>query len=554
MPAWVIALALAVLSLIPAIGSLYRAIVTRTFNQKQYGEGSIHGGSYLLRIPIFIGFYILSAISLASIFVESPTWGVGMWVTVVLGVPLYIGTSLAAGWFVERKEKAIPLVKEARAARFAVIATGALLCVVFMIASIIQPAPDYGCAADAFMAAPKPFDGSPSALMRDVGDLAALVGGLQSYALVKLSESSWHVYLLLQVFLNAAAMLGVAGMLSVCLIEPRELKRVFLVLENDENGDNRPFVRSFCVAFVVLPLILVAGIVSADMKVREATQPEGYALVKKVIHDHVSLVVYEFDGKYYNEKVVDELLANAKGASEALSLEMEEALVPLINASFDARVANVDSYLDWYYGLFTDWEMLLNVVTGSAEDFAKEQLENKIEQGVDDSELNETFERYVQQAKSLQQDTLNKLKEYELTEDYPDWLVTEKRNLDIAFEQSLEPSERFLEASERAGISLATGAISGVIAKKVVGKIAAKAAFKAIASRVGGLAAASAASSAGGPVTFAIAVVASFGADIAMVKADELANRESYKQELVSAIEEQREEMLSLVRGVAAVE
>lgn len=220
MPAWAIALALAVLSLVPAIGSIYRTVVNRTFNQGKYEAGSIHTDSFLSRALFFIAFYALSVLSVASIFMESPAWGVAMWVTIVLAVPIYIGMSLIADWFVRRKEKAILLVRDARAARGAVVMAGVVLCVVITVISA-QPSAGYGCAADAFMAAPKPFEASPSLMMREVGELMALVDGLKSYAIVKLSESSWHVYLILQIAFNAAAMFGVTGMLSVCFIEPR---------------------------------------------------------------------------------------------------------------------------------------------------------------------------------------------------------------------------------------------------------------------------------------------------------------------------------------------
>lgn len=527
MPIAVVALALAILSLVPALGSVYRTVVIRTFNQRKFEEGSIHKGRFLLRIPIFIGFYVLSAISVASILLESPTWGIGMWATVVFAIPLYIGVSMAVGWFVEKKERVIPLVKEARAARISVIATGVLLCVVFTVVSLLQPMPNYSCAADAFMMAPKPFEGSPSALVREVGDIVALVGGLSSYALAKLSESSWHAYLVAQVALNVASMLGVAGMMSVCLIGRNELKRAFTQLEKEGNGKrgkhsrdggngerngdsagSRPVVRSFCIVFAVVPILVAAGLVFADAEVQDAERDEGYSLTKKFVRDQVSLIVYEFDGKYYNPDVVSGVLEHAREESEALSREAEDTLVSLVNKSFDARVANVDSYLDWYYGASSDWDRLKSLVEGSTEEYMKEQVVAHIEEGIDDSEINDAIAQYTSKCEALRANTLSELSRYELTTDYPSWLVEETKPLNEQLSISLKPTESFLHSGEKGGM----GEAVGIIARPM------------------------------------LSVIAGLGVDLATKKVDELLNREAYKQELVSAIEEQREETLAEVR------
>lgn len=515
MPIWGVALALALLSLVPATGSVYRVVVTRTFNQRKFGEGSVHKSRYLLRVPIFIGFYALSAISVGSILLESPTWVAGMWATVILAVPLYVAVSAAASWFVEKKERAIPLVRDARAARFSVVATGVLLCVVLTAISFLQPAEPYARAADAFMAAQKPFEGSPSALMREVGDLVALVGSLESYALAKLSETSWHVYLVLQVLLNAAAMLGVAGMLSVCLVEPCELKRVFLVLEKDGGRDGaRPFVKSFCIAFAALPLLMVVGIASLDAKVQDPAQNEGYTFAKKVVQDQVSLIVYEFDGKYYNGDAVKELLESAKQKSEALAREADATLEPLINASFDARIANVDKYLDWYYSVFSDWDRLLSFLKGNADEYMREQMVAHIEEGIDDTELNEAIKQYMTQCTELKESTMAELSRYEQTEEYLSWLVEEVKPLEEQVSISLEPTEGFLSSCRALDFNEAVG----------------------IAVR---------------PMS---AALAGLGVDMALKKVDELLNREAYKAEIVAEIEAQREKTLAAVRGALVVD
>lgn len=509
-PIWVVAPFLALMSLIPATGSIYRTVVNRTFRQNMFEEGSIHTGNFLLRIPLFIVFYFMSAVSMASIFMESPTWKIGMWATVILAIPIYRLVLSITARIVKNKEKAIPLVRDARAARISVIATGVLLCILLFVITLLQPSADYSCAADAFMAVPKPFENSPSALMREAGELAALTSGLSSYALAKLSESSWYVFLALHVILNAAAMFGVAGMLSVCFIQPQELKRAFVQLEvDDTHVARRPVVKPFCIVFALLPILVTAGLISADAYVQDTLESNGetaneYTFAKKFIQDQVSLVVYEFDGKYYNPAVVDEVLAKAKEESQALSLDAEQTLIPLINESFDKRIENVDSYLDWYYSPLAELELASRWATGTAEDYAKEQFMARIDAGIDDSELNEAIEQFQSKAEALKSETLSKLSQYELTDEYPSWLVKDAQSLEEVVSASLDPSQELVGSLEQIGLTRMAG------------------------SSFAGLA-----------------------GNIIVLKVDELLNRETYKAELISEIEKKREETIAAIRAAA---
>ena len=72
-----------------------------------------------------------------------------------------------------------------------------------------------------------------------------------------------------------------------------------------------------------------------------------------------------------------------------LSEKNSEVLTNLINESFDKRLENVDDYLDWYYSLPADYERLASMITGSAEEFVTDQFTAHIENGIDDSAIDE---------------------------------------------------------------------------------------------------------------------------------------------------------------------
>ena len=310
---------------------------------------------------------------------------------------------------------------------------------------------------------------------------------------------------------------------------------------------------------IVLPLCLAGAFCVSDAKASEALETEGRTAIESFVREQIDMVVYLLDGKYYEQKAVDSLLEQAEERSATLSQEARESLVPLINESFDARVANVDAYLDWYYSLPADYERLLRLVVGSAEDYAADQFSEKIEEGIDDSQLAEMLESYVERAEELQADLLADLAQYEV-KGVPAWLMTVKKEIDAsAFEKTLEPTQRLLDAPERLGVSAVSGVVAGVVAKRLVKRVATKPFFKAVVSRIGsilssraaGAAVGGAAGSIGGPAGTAVGVLAgtgvSVGVDYVLLMADEYMNRDSYRDEIVSTIEDARADMLSLV-------
>lgn len=283
-------------------------------------------------------------------------------------------------------------------------------------------------------------------------------------------------------------------------------------------------------------------------------------MAEKIVRDQVGIAAYLIDGKYYDQLAVEELMGDIKARSEGLSERFESEVTPLINASFDARLANVDSYLDWYYSLPADYERLAKLVTGSVESYASEQFEAKIEEGIDDSQIEDKLEEFSGQAEALKSEFEARLADCELA-GVPDWLLTvqEMPRADL-FSDSLEPTEKLLEAPERFGISATAGAAGGMLGKKLVEKVLKKEFFGKIVGRISSAlttrVAGGAAGAAAGSIVPGIGTIAGFaagtaigiGADYGMLKLDEAQNREIYKQEIVDAIEEQRAETLAAVQ------
>ena len=358
----------------------------------------------------------------------------------------------------------------------------------------------------------------------------------------------------------AGAFFSVANLLGVCSLERAELRRVFAPLGTPDGPSARKHVvGKYVAAAAVLPVCLCAAFLGANFAVEQAAQTEEFTAAEGFVRDQAGMAAFVLDGKYYDYQAVEDLIAEAREKSETLYADAREKLVPLINASYDARIANVDSYLDWYYSLPADYERLATMITGTAESFVAEQFQNQIEQGIDDSQLEAEFDSLVEQASLLKAGIEQELAGYELS-GVPEWLVTTKELLaDDFLSQPLEPTEKLMDAGARIGIGTATGVVGGVLAKtlvekamtkqfcsKVVTKISSMAASRAAGGVVGG-----ALGTIGGPLGTVAGVAAGtalgVGVDYVLLNIDEMQNRETYKQEIIATIEEERAEKLALV-------
>ena len=195
---------------------------------------------------------------------------------------------------------------------------------------------------------------------------------------------------------------------------------------------------------------------------------------------------YVLDGKYYDQQQVQTLMEETTVKTAALSEDARNDLVPRVNAVFDARVANVDSYLDWYYSLGADYERLGNLITGTIESFVADQLTESLEAGVDDSEFVSTLQSYVDQAAALEAEYEEGLANSELA-GIPEWLLTSTEAITADFLSGpIEPARRLLDAGERFGISAVAGGVggvaAGVVTSKAIGGAAEKAATSAASS------------------------------------------------------------------------
>lgn len=551
MPSVAVALVWAALSLALAVGIVYRSTIGKVHKQHQYQPGSLLARLNSGRFITIIVAFAAAAVCVAGLILESPKWGGVQWGIAALGIPLFYVVYLVVRRFLTRQYEELYLVS--RSVRWSIAITGVLLCAAYLVATALGPTPTFTSAQAAFLGAPQPFADSPSVLMSETGKLVALVDGATAYGLAQAGQFSVGIYALWRVALAASAFFGIAGFLGTCVLEFGELKHGFQELDAVRDMDaSAPPVKRYVAAACILPIVLAMVFLAADVRLASVAQTQEYTAAESCIRERLGVVVNTIDGKYYDARQIEELKERLKTKSDALASEGAQTLVPLINDSFDKRVQNVDAYLDWYYSLPADYERLAQFFTGTVESGVREQLETQLNEGVDESELNEKLNYYLEQSKALEAELFEGLEACEVAE-VPDWLKVSSEDLDAAFlDGPLEPTHKLLDAGTRMGISAGAGIVSGFIVKKVVERIAAKPVFTKIVSTLTKKLAVRGLLAAGGTAIAPIAGTAvgigiGVAGDFLFLKADEAMNRESYKAELIAAIEESSTEMLEMV-------
>ena len=492
-PGWCIAVVWAACSVLLAAGITYHAVVKKTINQ-----AALHAGGMLGRINggrtfRLIAAFIVSAVGVAGLLVASVGWNAWQWGLAVTAVPLFLLVHMLVDKVVG-KEAAL-LFRASLDVRASACITGVLLFAASFALFAVQPTPEVTSATEAFLSAENPFASSPSAIMAEAGLAVSYADALSTYGLSRLGELNAFGRYCAQTLLLVSSIFGLAGLLGTCALDLRELKRVFLPLEKIGAGQEavarvsrgagapQPiFLKAPHVAAGAAPLVLVGAFVASDTALAQMKAADELTPAENLVREAFGTTAYVLDNKYYDQQQVQALMEETTVKSAALSEDARNDLIPRVNAVFDARVANVDSYLDWYYSLGADYERLGNLITGTIESFVADQLTSSLEAGVDDSEYLSTLQSYVNQAAALKAEYEEGLANSELI-GIPEWLLTSTEVITADFLSGpIEPTQRLLDAGERFGISATVGGAGGIAAgvatSKAVGGAAEKAAAK----------------------------------------------------------------------------
>ena len=390
------------------------------------------------------------------------------------------------------------------------------------------------------------------------------------YALGQLSLINKPWALLALALANFVIFYNACKMLSCLLIPRHEYLRIVAPLTDTE----QPVVIAkssiavvsavftFSILFIYLPLFATLESVALQ-------SPELQAF-----REDVEQKIIRIDDGFYRSGVLLEL---RQAQLQALQ-KNEIALVTLdaqVDRAFDRLIANVDGYLDWYYSLGAEYARIGHLMVGNFEPYMIQQLQNSLHQGdafkgvqyALDKALKthkQAAEEYRQVAKQIL--AHNRVKHIVSKAQVVQTLTTN----DIVQVPLHEDMINLQSRLGGSGAAATVGAIGGFVVTKIIAKVASKTTFKFAVKGVGKLAISKAAGAAGGASAGAAtgAVIGSvipgagtvigavFGGiiggiatglviDKGLIELESYLNRESFKQAILSAINEARTEFKS---------
>lgn len=359
------------------------------------------------------------------------------------------------------------------------------------------------------------------------------------------SAPIWFLGMLLTVLSGSGFIFyGIVSFVSFFFIKKENLAKVFMPVRYDEKTKINKFITSFIIT--LLAVFIYPSVFAAVTYIAAAKQE----IVENTIKAN-TIAVEVINGVMYKAGTLNKIQIAADIAYGAAKDDM----INEINKMYDEILLNTDKYLDWYYSLSAEYSRLFKLITGSIEEYMADKLKENLMDNVTTVVDFNTAEANITK---LQNDIDKILDENKIIEKNALYSVTTDIKVENIY--SLAEIEPLINLKKRViastGGGLAAGAIAGTIAGKVAAKTGFKAAAKAAAKAAGGKAASAAVGVAAGIVSSvftspiggaAIGTTAGIAIDKGLLKLEETVNREEYKKEIVSCIEENRKQMLEAV-------
>lgn len=298
-----------------------------------------------------VALFIAAWISAVVFVLESPGWDSEEWGLIILAVVFYyvffqIALHLSKGQLADGFDRA-------SAMKWAFWATGALVCVLYIVFGGHNGASGNMTMAQAFDRLSAQYADSPCALFVDLETLTTFLDGLKVYAVHGLTQAYAWVGVIADTVMFAVVFFGMASQFCFCMLSGEEMKAEFQLLpsiEEKKEGE-RPFLKRY---FVIIAAISVAfcGVfaianhyvaTSRDLGERTAlmTQVEGWK------EDLIRRYDGEYDATVTLEEKNDEL--------REFKTEMANGLRSSLDEYYEKCESNVSTYVDGCESIEENW-------------------------------------------------------------------------------------------------------------------------------------------------------------------------------------------------------
>ena len=409
LPSVLIPIILVAFSLLSTCGALYYTVVNRL--HKQY---KLNAGGQLSHINRrwtwkMVGFLVLFLFSGFFFLLEAPKWDALEWVLTWLAAPVYYVVFLFAEQYL-RKEFA-PKFYKANAMKWSFWIVGVLLCLVYALLSLLLPSVDYGSLAEAFQQTAKPYAASPSALMCEVDKLTSLGDGIVAFGISQIADVSAPIAFVCRFAIYASVFFGLVNQFGFCLLGKDEIRSEFQLLpareaepEDDKTSDvlsSNTIRRPYAIAVSVVLIVAMALYMALEAEAAKAQATQEHTAIEQFVNDQMDALVFLVDGAYEQTKEWSENRDSYAQQIEDLRHERNDALEPMIDEYYGRCEENIDSYLEWYYGIAGGWAKFLKPFGNLGGDDAVKTFLERITEGTDGDAIQEAYRGYQERIEQL---------------------------------------------------------------------------------------------------------------------------------------------------------
>jgi hypothetical protein len=410
-------------------------------------------------------------------------------------------------------------------------------------------------------------DMTGSALVWEVSQYLAIYDGTKAYVLGRLGgqDTLWALISIglggYVIFYNACAML------SCFLIPGVEYRRLFNPLSDDKPQAialsriaTIVAVFTFISLFIYLPLFAYIEFwVKQTTKITHARQSTESQFIQKL---------EQIDNVFFKQGTLEQLQAAKIDSLHKVDISLAQ-LDGQIDRAFDRMETNVDGFLDWYYSLVGEYARIASMMTGALEDYTAKKLTDYLQQGDAFKEVQAALNHALETHDIAQHDYLHDAQKI-MAQNRIDPAGSPVQVVQsIPLKDILNPPihQDIISLQHKLGGAAISGILTAVVVKKIIAKLVAKNVLKLAAKALTKVVISKTAGTAGGAGTGALAgaaigsavpvlgtatgavigaiiggIVIGVSVDKMLIELEEAINREEFKSEILSAVQQARVE------------
>lgn len=267
-------------------------------------------------------------------------WGAGiLYYPVSFGVRIYL-----------RKEL-MPRFIKASSIQVSFVLVIIFACVIFGVVIANLPLESANKLSEAIENRPMYFQTSSIVLLTDLDKLTTFLDSISSFALANAATSFFIVGLVFRIITFASMLYGFIGTLAFCMLSRKEVASVFQLLpafnKNEQLDENQSMLIRYFVAPLIIWLVVISGLGYAELKTEETLQATGTTPISQFVDNQLKVVVQTIEWAEDMNVLADKFNNDKK----ELVGKYENKLNNLLIEYYDSCEDDIDSYLDWYYGL-----------------------------------------------------------------------------------------------------------------------------------------------------------------------------------------------------------